>query len=283
MKNISATIMIPAYNAEEFIGDSLESAINQTYKGDYEILVVNDGTPDNSVEIIKDFQKKYSNIRLINHKKNQGTGYTRNTLLENSRGDVLVGLDADDTLKSKALEKILAAFHENPRTSVVYSNHEEVDEEGRLVKTMNKNEIHKHFNDIILHCHFPGHVRAFNKYFVGESRFGSNLRLSDDYDFLLKVIMKQWPDLSVGHIPETLYSYRINTSGLSKTQGEGMRLSSKEVVEKYLKSNKVYGEKSFEVVPALISEEIAYWDHIVDGKPIMKEETRKLLGEFLKR
>ena len=60
MKNISATIMIPAYDAEEFIGDSLESAINQTYKGNYEILVVNDGTPDNSVGIIKDFQKKYS-------------------------------------------------------------------------------------------------------------------------------------------------------------------------------------------------------------------------------
>ena len=274
MKNISATIMIPVYNVEEFIGTSLESAINQTYTGNYEILVVNDGSTDDTQEKVEWYKKKFDNLRLINQ-ENKGAGGARNVLLDNSRGKYLLGLDADDALRPETLEKVIRYFTQNPNSNLVYSDHEEVDEQGKLMKTMNKAAVHELFKDIILHCHYPGHLRAFRKEGLVDSRFEPELRTAEDYDFLLKIIMKQWPNLQVGHIPQILYSYRINTQGLSQTVPKDMENKASKVLEKHLEENKVYGDKKFEVVP-LTEEGLTFWDHRVEGESIL---TKKYLAK----
>lgn len=90
MKNDLITVIIPAYNAQDFIRKSLESVFNQSYKN-LDIIVVNDGSSDKTCEIVEE----YNNVRLL-HKKNGGLCSARNFGVKNARGKYVVLLDADD-------------------------------------------------------------------------------------------------------------------------------------------------------------------------------------------
>ena len=271
---MKATIIIPAYNTERFIGKTLDSALNQSYQGDYEVLVVNDGSKDETGKMIDRYYGEFPGKIKIIHQKNRGVGSTRNTLLERSEGEILIGLDSDDLLHPLALERVVNYFNENPNTAVVYSDHTEIDEKDKILRVMSKKECHEHFRDLFLHCHFLGHLRAFRRNIIGNTRFDPNLRMSEDYDFLLKLIAKN-PD-SVSHIPENLYFYRVYQESVSHNN----QPNSGRVIEDYLRENNVYGDAKVEVVP-VIENGFKFWDHLVNGELTMKPESKKVLLNFL--
>lgn len=277
---MKATIMVPAYNVERFLPQTLESALEQTYRGDYEVLVVNDGSTDNTLRILDFYKGQNERLKVLNQ-RNKGVGAARNRLLEESKGEILLGLDADDRLYPEALERVTSYFEENPEKIFVYTDHEEINETGRRVKVKNKQKLHPLFNEIILHCHFPGHLRAFRKSSLEGSRFDPEFKISGDYDFLLNVIMKTWPDLQIGHIPEILYSYRINNSGLSRTQFQRQNFIAEKIIEKHLRGNEIYGNKEFEIVPVTL-DNLVFWDHLVDGRFVMNPKARRALERYLK-
>jgi glycosyltransferase involved in cell wall biosynthesis len=102
-KKIKISVIMPIYNDETFIGESLKSIINQTLK-DIEIICINDGSTDNSLTILKNYQKNYPNIIIINQ-KNQGSGIARNEGLKIAKGEYIAFLDADDYyINTNALE-----------------------------------------------------------------------------------------------------------------------------------------------------------------------------------
>jgi len=277
---MKATIMIPAYNEEKFLPQTLEGALGQTYKGDYEVLVVNDGSTDNTLRILDFYKGQHERLKVLNQ-KNKGVGAARNRLLEESKGEILLGLDADDRLYPEALERVTSYFEENPEKRFVYTDHEEIDETGRRVRTRSKQKPHSHFNEIILHCHFLGHLRAFRKSGLEGSKFDPGLRVAEDYDFLLRVIMKTWPDLQIGHIPEVLYSYRLTNTGLTRTKLRDMDFIAKKIIEKHLRENEIYGDKEFEIVPVTL-DNLVFWDHLVDGRFVMNPEARGVLERYLR-
>src|SRR6056297_364759 len=119
--NPEATITIPVYNSEKFIPKCLESALSQNTKRNYEVLVINDGSTDNTEKILDEFSKKNKDKLRVIHQKNAGVGITRNRLLGKSRGNVLITLDSDDYLSENALEKTINYFNSNPKTNFVYS------------------------------------------------------------------------------------------------------------------------------------------------------------------
>lgn len=94
------SIIIPAYNVEDYIEKCLLSVFNQNYK-DYEVIVINDGSTDNTLNIIK----KFKNIKLINQ-KNKGLSMARNTGVKNSLGEYIFFLDSDDYISPHFLEDI---------------------------------------------------------------------------------------------------------------------------------------------------------------------------------
>lgn len=96
------SVIIPVYNVEQYIGECLDSVINQTLK-EIEIICVNDGTPDNSVEIVKKYQERDSRIKLIN-KENGGLSSARNAGIKAATGEYILFLDSDDTLDKQTLE-----------------------------------------------------------------------------------------------------------------------------------------------------------------------------------
>lgn len=98
------SVIIPAYNAEKYLDECLESVCNQTYRN-LEIIVVNDGSTDNTRKILSRWEQKDSRIRVID-KENGGLSSARNCGINNSRGEEIMFLDSDDTLYHHAIKEL---------------------------------------------------------------------------------------------------------------------------------------------------------------------------------
>lgn len=137
------TIAIPLYNAEKYIEKSLESALGQTYDN-IEILIVNDASTDNSVNIVEGISKSHPRggcIRLIHHEGNKGVAMARNTLLDNAKGDFLYFLDSDDLMTSECIERLVHLSIKN-EDDLVISSFREVNADGSY-KDFHYEPIHK--------------------------------------------------------------------------------------------------------------------------------------------
>ncbi len=101
------SVIIPVYNREKYIKSCLENIINQSYKN-LEIIVVNDGSSDKSVEIIN----QYPVVKLVEHKENQGLSEARNTGIDNAKGKYIHFMDDDDAINSTFYENLVKASEE---------------------------------------------------------------------------------------------------------------------------------------------------------------------------
>lgn len=105
---IRLSIIIPFYNVEKYIAQCLDSVVNQDIPlSDYEIICVNDASPDGSRDIVLDYMKRYSNIRLIEHEYNKKLGAARNTGRSIARGKYVWNVDSDDMVAPNCLKEVL--------------------------------------------------------------------------------------------------------------------------------------------------------------------------------
>lgn len=120
MKNLLISVVIPMYNASETIGRVLDSVKKQTLECDYEVLVVNDGSKDNSKDVVERYilDNPSFNIRLID-KPNGGVSTARNVGLKASQGDLLAFLDSDDEWFPDKLEKQIKLLEMNPEIDLL--------------------------------------------------------------------------------------------------------------------------------------------------------------------
>lgn len=110
------------------------SALEQDFEGSIEILVINDGSSDKSMDIIRDLQSSHpkgSSIHIINHPENKGIGFSRNTILENAKGNYIFYLDSDDYITKDCIKKLFTKAEEYG-TDVVYGSVETVTPDGQL-------------------------------------------------------------------------------------------------------------------------------------------------------
>lgn len=122
------SIIVPVYNAEKFINDTIKTVIDQTYEN-WELLLVNDCSTDKSVEIIKDYRQKDKRIKLFSNSDNSGAAISRNKGIEESGGRYIAFLDADDLWEPKKLEKQVA-FMQEKDCAFSFTGYEFADEKG---------------------------------------------------------------------------------------------------------------------------------------------------------
>lgn len=130
MTNNKISVIIPVYNAEKYLDRCIDSIINQTYKN-IEIILVNDGSKDNSLNICKKYQKLDKRIKLIN-KKNEGVSIARNKGIEIATGEYLYFCDADDYLDIHALEYY---YKEIQNSDLIISDYYIVNENKNIKKS----------------------------------------------------------------------------------------------------------------------------------------------------
>lgn len=123
------TIITPAYNAAAYISETIESVLAQTYTN-WEMLIVNDCSKDNTVEIVQSYVEKDKRIKLINLKQNSGAAAARNTAIQNAKGRYIAFLDSDDLWKKEKLQKQLNFMQQNSYafTFTGYENFKETKE-----------------------------------------------------------------------------------------------------------------------------------------------------------
>lgn len=141
------SVIIPVYNVEEYLHYAIESLEKQTYKN-FEIILVNDGSTDNSGELCDEYSEKYSNVRVF-HKENGGLSDARNFGVQKAKGEFITFLDPDDYLEVYSLE-LLASIQEMQDCDIVstrvkatelynvYSNRSLTEEDIKNVIVMNR-------------------------------------------------------------------------------------------------------------------------------------------------
>ena len=116
---IDISIIVPAYNAEKYLKACLESLINQTKK-DIEIIAINDGSEDNTLDILNEYKNNYPNLIKVISQENQGLSVTRNVGIKNSTGKYVMFVDSDDEIYSELLEKLWNKTQEYPFDIVAF-------------------------------------------------------------------------------------------------------------------------------------------------------------------
>ena len=147
MKNPKVTIIIPSYNYENLINDAIDSVLAQTYN-DFELIVVDDGSSDNSVAVIESYVQKYDNIFLYTHENNSNQGLSKSVQLglKYAKGDYIAFLECDDYWVRTYLEKKVAIFEANSQVGIIFNDVEALVEENRV------NVLKDYFDDCRARC-----------------------------------------------------------------------------------------------------------------------------------
>lgn len=126
MKDDLISIIIPVYNAEKFLDETINTVLNQTYKN-FELILVNDGSKDKSVDVIKKYNDK--RIKLIDNKNNKGAALSRNDGIRKAKGRYICFLDADDLWNKEKLEKQIN-FMKEKECAFSFTGYEFANENG---------------------------------------------------------------------------------------------------------------------------------------------------------
>ena len=132
------SVCIPSYNQERFLPKTLDSALGQSFR-DFEILIVDDGSTDNSLEIDRHYAARHPElIKVFTHpdRANHGISVSTNLALQNARGDFIVILDSDDLWFSDTLERRLRLIESRPNIGLVCSHHDLINEKGDVICRM---------------------------------------------------------------------------------------------------------------------------------------------------
>ncbi|MBI4058695.1 glycosyltransferase family 2 protein [Candidatus Microgenomates bacterium] len=125
------SVVMPVYNAGQFLAESIESILNQTYKN-FEFLIIDDASNDNSREIIKRYQKKHSNIILLQNKRRLGISETVKKVISKTKGEFIARMDADDVAVSDRLEKQVKYLSRHHETVAVGGQCLIIDKDSRI-------------------------------------------------------------------------------------------------------------------------------------------------------
>lgn len=213
--NQLVSIIIPCYNAEKYIIETIRSLINQTYSN-WELIIVNDGSTDNSLAIIKEFAEKDKRISFID-KSNSGVSDSRNKGLEKSKGDFIAFLDADDIWKPEYLEKQITNLQQANQHTISYTACQLINQNGEKLNYQIRGENNPQLDDFLIqkanYNTNPSGIVYKKECFEKVKGFDVNLSNNADQDILIQMLAK---GNSIGYIDELLWDYRMHDNNMSK-------------------------------------------------------------------
>lgn len=215
MNNPLVSIIVPTYNGEKYISRCLDSLVNQTYKN-IEIIVVDDGSSDNTPNILKEYSKKYSNIKIIKQ-KNSGVSSARNNAISIASGVFLQFTDSDDWIENNMIELMVKSSIEKKSDIVIseYKNYYEKDDSFEAIKLKDYDMTFKELisDENTLYGGFPWN-KLIKKECISKI-YDENVHYYENLLFFLEnsVNLKKY---SVVHKP--LYIYNINENSAVHTK-----------------------------------------------------------------
>lgn len=218
------SIIIPIYKIEQYLKSCVDSVLSQSYK-DYELILVDDGSPDNCGKICDEYAKNNDNIKVV-HKKNGGLSSARNAGMEVAEGEFLFFLDGDDFLEENSLEKFMKSVEENEAdmyTFASYDYHE--NGEKKLIPNISDkfiysvNDFYKEMIKVVGYFRWEVWRYLYKKSIVDENNIKArtDAKITEDCDFTNRYLQKIKKIYSV-NIP--VVNYRYLRPGSAMTEKE---------------------------------------------------------------
>ena len=202
------SVIIPVYNGEKYISETLESVIAQTEKN-WEIIAINDGSTDTSQTILENYLKKIPGRLQVISVENGGVSRARNIGVSAARGIYIAFLDQDDLWAPEKLQRQIYIFFTNKSLGIAFTNESIIDQQGSIIREKALKFDKKNRGNIFDHLIFDNFIPISSvilekKLFMAIGGFDPQFSLAEDYDFLLKVTQK----VPVDFIDEPLLLYR---------------------------------------------------------------------------
>ncbi len=222
MNRPKVSVIMPNYNNSKYIGEAIDSVLNQTYK-DFELIVIDDGSTDNSLEVIDRYKDK---LRLVKLAHIGYSGAVRNRGLELARGEFIAFIDSDDTWRRDKLKIQVDYLQSDCSAPIVHSNGDMVDREGKGLGTtwLNANGIKRIpvdyrspgtcFEQVFKHARIlPSTLILRRECLEKVNYFDGTLKVATDTHLMLKLA---W-FFNFAFIKESLVKYRIHDTSITHT------------------------------------------------------------------
>lgn len=223
------SVLMTVYNCEKYLGQAIDSILNQTWK-DFEVIIVDDGSTDNSLQIIKGYND--SRIKVITLEKNSGVAHARNIGMEQCTSDYIALMDSDDISHPNRLELQYGFLQENMEIGGVYAKYRHIDSNNKIISEAwpiayyNYKYVKAYMllNNTVANCGMMFRRQIVEKYNL---KYDEDWKIASDYKF--------WCDyLKYGKIvgmDQVLWYYRIRNHSLYNNSD----MLSKETAERNIK------------------------------------------------
>ena len=224
------SIGIPIYNAELYLANAIKSVIAQAYTN-WELILVDDGSKDNSLEIAKDFAKQDNRIRVISDSINKKLPARLNQIIREAKGDYIARMDADDMMHSERIAKQLNFLQCNPQFDLVSTSMISIKNSNEIIGTRTYFPKQVNKKDALLGQSGILHASILAKKAWCERNLYNELNaLAEDHELWLSAAIKD--DLKVGFLPEYLYYYREESSATKQKMLKGYNTQT-QIISKY--------------------------------------------------
>ena len=206
------SVLMPVYNSELFVAEAIESILDQTFS-DFEFLILDDASADKSFEIIKEFEKRDSHIKVYRNDKNLGVVESRNKLINLSKGKYIAWIDSDDIAIKNRFEKQINFLEAHPEIGMVGAWLIKSDKLGKKQQIWpTETNPDKLQVDLFFHSPFST-VVMIRKSALPEKLYDPRFPVAEDYDLYCRIAEKS----NVANLRIPLLKYRENSVSLSHT------------------------------------------------------------------
>jgi glycosyltransferase involved in cell wall biosynthesis len=220
------SVVIPSFNGEKFIKEAIESVISQTYKF-WELILVDDGSSDETSNIMLEYSHNYSNIFFHKHDKNSGLPSALNTGFSSAKGAYYTWISDDNIFKDDSLETMINSIS---NADVVYANYDSVDENKILISSQKTGKIE---NIIFRYVVGPCFLYKANCHHRVDG-YNKNYKICEDYDFFLRLFYKNF---RFKKIDQRLFLFRIHKHQMSSCT-KNLVLQTEEIVIQNAENNR---------------------------------------------
>ncbi len=224
----AVSIILPTYNGEHFIKDSIESILNQTYTN-WELIIVNDCSTDNTLQIIEEYTQKDKRIKVISNAKNLKLPASLNIGFCNANGDYYTWTSDDNMYKPKAIEKMVEYLNDNPSCDLVSFNFDFITENCRFENEFTDLVLDRNMLQLTKQCNVGACFMYRKEIAVKTGDYDENMFCAEDYDYWCRIALNG----NINYRDENLYKYRHNTKSLTSTKQKVIQEKTMDIRLKY--------------------------------------------------
>jgi glycosyltransferase involved in cell wall biosynthesis len=239
MSTPAISVIIPAYNAADFVAEAIQSILTQTFS-DFEVIVIDDGSHDDTAKVIAPIAASDPRIRFLS-RPNRGVSETRNEAIAMSRGNLLALMDADDVALPHRFAVQIERFRQDPSLVCLGGWHWMIDTAGRVFRKVTAPTDNDSIQRLILSGHMPvcnPTAMMRRDAFLKTGGYVHETFPAEDLDLFLRLIDHG----TFANVPDLLLKYRVHPNSTSESQGIAQRAKGKEACERAWARRGIRGE-----------------------------------------